>query len=51
MKLRMKNIKNLITVIVRAFQLTKKKTKTEFKALDGVVKTIYDKGNKVALTQ
>ena len=41
----------MVTVIVRAFQLTKRKAKTEFKALDGVVKTVDEDGTKVALTQ
>lgn len=51
-KLRFTNRQGHPTVVVRSFQLTKKRTKMEFKALDGVVRMTDDRtGEKVSLTQ
>lgn len=49
-KLRFINRQNTPTVVVRSFQLTRKRTKMEFKALDGVVKMNDKNGEKVSLT-
>lgn len=50
-KLRFTNRQSNPTVVVRSFQLTKKRTKMEFKALDGVVRMTDKDGEKVSLTQ
>lgn len=50
-KLRFTNRQGNATVVVRSFQLTKKRTKMEFKALDGVVRMTDALGDKVSLTQ
>jgi DNA repair protein RAD50 len=50
-KLRFTNRQGNPTVVVRSFSLTKKRTKMEFKALDGVVRMTDANGEKVSLTQ
>ena len=46
-KLRFLNKRKRVAVVIRSFQLTKKRTKVEFKALDGVIRTTDDDGEKV----
>ena len=50
-KLRFMNKQGKATVVVRSFQLTKKKNKLEFKALEGVVRMTHDKGENVSTSQ
>eukprot|EP01041_Mallomonas_annulata_P001590 gene1590-3071_t len=50
-KLRFMNKQSKPTVVVRSYQLTKKKNKQEFKALEGVVRMTNDKGEKVSISQ
>ena len=50
-KLRFTNRQGHSTVVVRSFQLTKKRTKMEFKALDGVVRMTNELGERTSLTQ
>jgi DNA repair protein RAD50 len=47
-KLRFTNKANKNTVCIRSMQLSKKKTKLEFKALDGCIRTVNDQGQQVS---
>ena len=47
-KLRFTNKATKPTVVVRSMQLSKKKTKLEFKALDGAVRTVNDANEKIS---
>lgn len=49
-KLRFRNRAGFPTVVIRSFQLTKKKNKLEFKTLDGVIRTTDENGNKVSIS-
>jgi DNA repair protein RAD50 len=48
-KLRFQNRSDNTCVSVRSLQVTKKRTKMEFKALEGVLRTTNDQGEKVSI--
>lgn len=49
-KLRFQNKAGIPTVVSRALQLTKKKTKLEFKTLDGAIRTSNEHGERISLS-
>lgn len=51
MKLKFCNRAGVATLVARSLMLSRKRTKLEFKQLDGVVKTIGENGERVSLSQ
>lgn len=50
-RLKFKNKRKLDELVSRSFQLTKKRSKVEFKAVDGVIKHVLPDGTKESITQ